>query len=99
MRNQLIIVSLFLLFIINPYSQDLSTRYFFRLYHSSRCKYSLRIIDAWNQFSDEYETSSWDCYQQVCRYPTPTLIVFKSNTIQDIHVGSEAILTFFHETL
>jgi hypothetical protein len=35
----------------------------------------------------------------VCRFPTPTLIVFEDNAIQDIHVGSDTIMNFIHETL
>jgi hypothetical protein len=35
----------------------------------------------------------WDCELMVCRYPTPTLFVFKGNSIDDIHLGSHAILS------
>lgn len=99
MRNQLLISSLFLLFLLTPNSRVSSSIKFYRLYYGSRCPYSLRIMDAWNQFNDQHSTASWDCHQMVCRFPTPTLIVFENNTIQDIHVGSDTIMNFIHETL
>jgi hypothetical protein len=93
MRIHLKVMSLFMLLLFQPSSPVKSDVYTFRLYYGSNCPYSKLILLNWHDFATHHPSSMWDCELMVCRYPTPTLFVFKGNSIDDIHLGSHAILS------
>lgn len=97
MRHQFFLGCLFLLIGFTPQPRWVEQSYFYRLYFSPRCKYSMKIADAWEHFKQEKMTSMWNCQDMLCRFPTPTLMIFNHHTIEDIHVGSDAILEFIQQ--
>ncbi len=98
MRIQLKVMSMFMLLLLQPSLAVTKDVIAYRLYYGSNCPYSKLILLNWHDFATHHPSSMWDCELMICRYPTPTLLVFKGNAIEDIHLGSNAILSVINQS-